>query len=171
MKTNLIVTAAMICLVGFISCIKKKKGCSDAEADNYCAACNDNDGSCTYTGKVVFWWDQATCDSMKVHGFTSLQVYGQVPNTATSLITGDRWETLAASDASQYWPQAPSWGAQGALSISASLGELKKYTVQYRVNSFSAIGQYPCPFSVEDCNGGAINYEGGKVIVKKLTWQ
>lgn len=39
------------------SCNRKKKGCVDVNAVNYCSKCNHSDGSCEYDITIGFWFD------------------------------------------------------------------------------------------------------------------
>lgn len=45
-----------------VSC--KKKGCTDFNATNYDTAASKDDGSCTFEGSVVFWFDDTTSATM-----------------------------------------------------------------------------------------------------------
>ncbi len=50
-----LITAALTALI-VTSC--GKKGCTDAFADNPTPGAKRDDGSCTYTGKLTFWYSQ-----------------------------------------------------------------------------------------------------------------
>ena len=91
----------------FTSC--SKEGCTDNKADNYCSDCKKDDGSCTYTGKMVIWWGKTLSDSANAAGITALKLY----------VNGAFINTYATST---YWTGAPNCGSNGSISYSKSLG-------------------------------------------------
>lgn len=59
------------------SCEKKIEGCTDITASNYDNEANTDDGSCVYkySGKAVFWYDQATMLQFNSTGATSISLF------------------------------------------------------------------------------------------------
>ena len=49
-----------------------KEGCTDPDAENYNSSADKSDGSCTYQGSVVFWYSEATSDSLYYFGSNDL---------------------------------------------------------------------------------------------------
>lgn len=46
-------------------------GCTDPTASNYNSAANTNNGSCTYTGRVMFWYNSSgTNATVNIDGYT-----------------------------------------------------------------------------------------------------
>ena len=45
-----------------LSCAKE--GCTDPDAENYNSSATKSDGSCTFQGRVVFWYNEATSNSL-----------------------------------------------------------------------------------------------------------
>jgi len=172
MKTNLLFLSVIIgMMVAVTSC--GKKGCTDPNSENYCEKCKGDDGSCQYEGKVLFWWDKTTSDSMQAHGVIKLEIFGQVPHTAPTswscVLCEDDYAVLdTRNPSSYYWSQEPAWGATGILSHSASLKGSVTYEISYGINAYSSTGMLP-PYTLNNGNG-KIQYEGGKCIAIKLTW-
>jgi hypothetical protein len=52
----------------------KKKGCTDATADNYSADNEKNDKSCLFSAPVVFYMDTTTAHKLNANGFASVVV-------------------------------------------------------------------------------------------------
>jgi len=74
MKKLIMITGAAALLLVGVSC--GKKGCIDANADNYNSAAKRDDGSCLYTGNILFWYDQATyLDYIIPAGWDSLEYF------------------------------------------------------------------------------------------------
>lgn len=96
-----------------------KKGCTDADAANYCESCKKTDGSCTYESDVVFWYDKATSDSLYDFGSSSLTFYLDGAIIGSSAIT-------------VYNLSVPSCGG-GAANASKELGTSKSKTYSYSV--------------------------------------
>lgn len=53
---------------------KKKKGCVNPEAINYCADCNTYDGSCIYPYTLSFWFDSVRYANLVSNGIDSFLV-------------------------------------------------------------------------------------------------
>ena len=42
-------------------------GCTDPNAENYESVADSDDGSCEYSGDVVFWYGEAVSEEMELH--------------------------------------------------------------------------------------------------------
>ncbi len=118
MKKKLFVMAMIATVAAtFSSCAKK--GCTDANAENYYDKAKKDDGSCTYKTSVAFYYTQATADSMWIDGSTSLYFY--VDN-----------KLIGSSAADTYWSK-PTCESLGPVSYAIDLGKEKSKTVSYKV--------------------------------------
>ncbi len=95
-------------------CKKEKvKGCTISSATNYNSSAEEDDGSCTYKGSLVFWWKQAVSDSCAAHGVVNIKVYTD----------GTFQGTLPIS--TQSWASAPGCGASSTVTASFNFGTSK----------------------------------------------
>jgi hypothetical protein len=103
------------------SCKKdnKIKGCMDKDSQNYSATAQEDDGSCLYSGELVFWYDQTASAGLIADGATTL-TYSLNSQVVDSRVT------------SVYWTTAPLCGDNGSISITEDLG--KKKTVAYTLS-------------------------------------
>ena len=62
-KTSLIFIVTAALMLG--SCGKNVNGCMDSTASNYNSSATKDDGTCKYTGNLMFWTDR-----LSVHGGT-----------------------------------------------------------------------------------------------------
>lgn len=97
-----------------------KKGCTDAQAKNYCEKCKKDDGSCTYEGKIIFWYNQTTANFLVNDGATSLNYY----------VDG---QLIGSSSASVYYTSSPSCTSNGHASQTKDLGKSKSQSSSYSV--------------------------------------
>jgi hypothetical protein len=106
-----------------------KPGCTDPTATNFSASAKKNDGSCTYSEKVIFWQDQATSEMIQNAGITGLYIYidGQLAGS-----------TLA----SNYWTGAPSCEQSGNVSAQIDLGMQTSKLITYEIkdNNGNSLG-------------------------------
>ena len=125
----------------------KTEGCMDMDSVNYDAGADIDDGSCLYEGKVVLWYNEATSKALIADGATTLTVkLNGTPagNTATSM----------------FWTANVECGADGTLSITEDLGNVK-------TQSFS--------YTVEDQTGweywsGTLNFNANTCYASELAW-
>ncbi len=57
-------TLICIILITAISCSKKEQGCTDTTASNFSTLAEEDDGSCTYKGRITFYTTK--CSSVDV---------------------------------------------------------------------------------------------------------
>lgn len=101
----------------------KKKGCMDVNSTKYDSSAQQDDGSCTYQGKVIYWWDQTFRDSCNSapNGISASSIA-----TVQVFLNGNFVGSLPVS--SQFWTSAPNCGATAALTVTENLGSSKSKT-------------------------------------------
>ncbi|MFM2284803.1 MAG: hypothetical protein RLZZ543_300 [Bacteroidota bacterium] len=132
-------------VLSFNSC--KKEGCTDADADNYDSAAKTDDGSCLYTGEVVFWYNGVSSDNMDLDGITSLTYY----------LNG---EIVGSSSATVFWTGAPSCGQAGSITVSKDLGSdySKSYTYSVKDQDGVLIWDGTQVFTGNECTKVELTY-------------
>ena len=98
-------TFVVLCLLLITISGCAKNGCNDKTADNYNPNSKENDGSCSYSAELIFWWQKPLRDSCALYGITNTPL----------LIKGDTVGTLAIG--TKYWvvAQKPSCGENGTI--------------------------------------------------------
>lgn len=147
MTKNKVLSLFLFLSVSFALSSCAKKGCTDKNAANYESGATRDDGTCTYKGSVVFWYDAACSASLGADGATSLTYYvdGQI---------------VGSSAASVFWTGAPDCGQAASITVEKDLGFSKTKTYS---------------FSVEDQDGveiwsGSVNFEGNTCLKQQLTY-
>jgi hypothetical protein len=152
MKRIVLLSLSLILVIGLAttgSCKKdsKIKGCMDKDSQNYDPTAQEDNGSCTYEGQVVFWYDKAASDGLIADGATTLTFYlstVEIGNTATTV----------------FWTAAPTCGSNGSITAVEDLGKSKTHTYA---------------LSVKDQTGweywnGSVNVEGHTCTQYQLLW-
>lgn len=118
-----------------------KPGCTDPLAKNYNSYANNNDGSCTYQTKLIFWQDLTAANSWEPLSVTSLKYY----------VNG---VYIGSSIATEYYPSKPSCSAAGQASYTIDLGKNTSSSVQIQVKDQTNYTWYDEFITVdnEECN-------------------
>lgn len=129
----------------FVGC--KKEGCTDPDSINYNPDAKEDDASCQYEGKEVFWYNQATADALIADGATALTYYvdGQV---------------VGSSAASVYWTGAPDCGQSGSVTVTKALGNVKNKSYTYSIKDQTGFEYW----------SGVSNYTANTCTAKQLTY-
>jgi hypothetical protein len=121
MIKNLLSFSAILMLsMAFVSC-KKQEGCTDKNASNYSVDAEEDDGTCTYKGSVVFWYNQATSN------------YLTSDPPSQSLVFYVDGTVVGSTAANVYWNSAPSCGANGSITVEKDLGFSKSRAYNYSI--------------------------------------
>ena len=51
------------------------RGCTDPQAVNYDAIAEEDDGTCTYAGSAVFWYNATTAEELQFYESNELTLY------------------------------------------------------------------------------------------------
>lgn len=98
----------------------RKEGCTDKTATNYNAKAKKDDGTCSYEGSIVFWYDLTTAASLQSIGETSLTYYFD------GVIVGSQAASVG-------WTGAPECGQNGSITVTKSLGFVKSKSYSFKV--------------------------------------
>ena len=109
-------TLLLVFLMTTTTSCKKVEGCTDTSASNYDSLAEEDDGSCTFQGEVVFWYTQSVSETLVDYGISSMGYY-----------VGGVLEVYSAS--SVYYLSEPSCGDSGTITVARDLGTSK--TKQY----------------------------------------
>ena len=126
---------------------KKVEGCTDNIAKNYDALAEVDDGSCTYEGKVVFWYIESVSDYLiNQRGITSLSysVEGELEGSSSSSV---------------FYNYAPDCGDNGTITVIRDLGTSKSKQYSYKVED---------PIDGEVVWEGVITFEANNCVVFQL---
>ena len=95
-------------------------GCTDPNAENYESVADSDDGSCEYSGDVVFWYGEAVSEEMEYIYTNSLSFYvdGQI---------------VGSTAANQFWNGAPNCGDNASITVSKNLGGATSLAFDYEV--------------------------------------
>ena len=77
------------------SCEKEIEGCTNLDATNYESEATTDDGSCTYTADVVFWFNQSTMNHLNTTGANSVQLFVGTGLTFTWFLPMTSYQTVA----------------------------------------------------------------------------
>ena len=136
-KTLLIIT--VLAGIGLSSC--SKPGCTDIDATNYSEKAKKDDGSCSYSEKLIIWQSEATSQLIQQAGITGLSIY----------VDG----SLAGSFlATNYWTGTPSCSQAGNASATIDMGQnkTKLVSIEYRDQSGTSLGTDLITVTAGTCN-------------------
>ena len=146
-KTFLILGISMLALGSVSSC--GKKGCTDANADNYDASAKKDDESCTYTASLVFYYSQTTyLNDMLSPGHTNLEYFVESESVGT-FPADNAWVSASAPDCN----------SSGVFQVDISLSKQSKKLLSYEVkDADDGTSLYT----------GSVNVDGGACTAIKL---
>ena len=120
-KTIKLIAFSLLVIITASSCKKEKvKGCMDPQSVNYNSAAEEDDNSCRYEGRIVFWYDATASAILIGDGATALTYY------VDGVIVG-------SSATSVYYPSAPNCGQNGSITVTKDLGSSKIMSATYSV--------------------------------------
>ncbi len=146
MKRLITITILGMSLFSLQSC-RPEEGCTNKDATNYSPDAEKDDGSCKYTGEIVFWYNASSSANLINYPSSSLTFYvdgAVVGSTATNV----------------YWTAAPDCGQNATITVSKDLGTStsKSYSYVVKDNDDYIIWQ------------GTVNFEANTCTAYQLTF-
>ncbi len=132
MKKLFVITAIATIMFSINSC--KTKGCTGADATNFNASANSDDGTCQYNGTLLLWVNSTTADNW----VTNLDV-----QSVTIAVSGSSTSPITIADVNTYIPPstAPTCSQGSAFSFAMSLGNSLTKTCTITVTATDSNGQ------------------------------
>lgn len=117
-KSSFIILIVVVSVATVFTTSCKKKGCTDPEALNFSEEAEKDDGSCSYDGAMVFYYDEATAAQLVQDGAITMTYY----------VDG---ENIGSSPADIYWTGAPDCGQDGSVGVVKSWGNDRTKTYSF----------------------------------------
>lgn len=141
MKKLFVITALATIMFSINSC--KTKGCTGADATNFNASANSDDGTCQYNGNILLWVNDNTANN-----WGALQsAQGNNLQSLTISVAGSSTAAITLADVTTYTsPTAAPTCSQGSVfSFALSLGNslTKTFTVTATGTDGAANGNNP----------------------------
>jgi hypothetical protein len=136
-KTLLIIT--VLAGIGLSSC--SKPGCTDIDATNYSEKAKTEDGSCTYSEKLIIWQSEATSNLLVQAGITGISIYIDGALAGSFLTTN-------------YWTGTPSCSQAGNVSATIDMGYVssKIVTLEYKDQDGTSLATENILVTAGTCN-------------------
>ena len=116
-KITTILTIFTITALTF-SCAKE--GCTDPDAYTYSIEATKDDASCTFSGRVVFWYNEANSDSLYYFGSDVLNYFVDC-------------QAIGIQNTDIFWTGAPECGQSGSITVTKELGSDKTKSFTYSI--------------------------------------
>lgn len=138
MKKNLLIIT-VLAGIGLSSC--SKPGCTDIDATNYSEKAKTNDGSCTYSEKLIIWQSYATSQLIQQAGISGISIYIDGSLAGSFLTTN-------------YWTGTPSCDQTGNVSATIDMGNLssKIVTLEYKDQDGTSLATENVLVTAGTCN-------------------
>lgn len=146
----LTLAALLFVLLSTSSCSPaKKEGCTSPLAANYDSDAEDDDGSCTYEGNEVFFWQQEFNDNCTDNEVSSIELY----------VDGDLVGTIAVTATA--FDHTPVCEEAGAFTLGSDLGTepTKTYPLEARLLNSSGELKYTISDNINLTGGSCATYE------------
>jgi hypothetical protein len=136
-------------LLPLVLCISnacKKDGCTSSDAENYNSEAKKDDGSCTYKGNLVMWFDANKTIEYSATGTSTLSFY------LNSELVG----TLALTD---FLTNAPICGGAQAITVQRDLGSSSSanYSLQIKGSTNQVLDNYTVTIKAKKCTSFLLN--------------
>lgn len=145
---NFLGKALLYALLIFVSVsCAKEQGCTDPDSKNYDVLAEENDGSCSYEGNCILWYNESASQGLVADAATTLTFYVDgkiVGSTATAV----------------YWTGAPNCGDNASITITKDLGSVKTQSYAYRVVDQTGFEYW----------SGTLNFNANTCIATQLAW-
>lgn len=138
--------AALAALLMFGCAKTEKKGCINKEAYNYCSTCTADDGSCQYSGSLVFWYGEAAVKSLQKDGIKTGNVY--IDN-----------QLIGSVSFSIYYKSTPDCTTSGTVNVKKTWKGTPEKSYSYKIVSDTG----------ETIYEGTINFKVGVCLAFELT--
>jgi hypothetical protein len=117
-KQLILITLGLFSVLALPSC--KKEGCTDGSADNFNADADSDDGTCSYSASVNFWYNQQTSQNLLADDIISLTFY--IDN-----------QVIGSYASNVFFNSSPDCGQSSVVSKTFDLGKSKTKTASYKV--------------------------------------
>jgi len=147
MKYYKVILLSFLSVLFLTTSCSKEQGCTDSDAINFNSLAEEDDNSCQYEGRVVFWYNQECAN-------------GLVSDLATSLTYYVDGQTVGSSSTSVYWTGEPDCGQDASITVTKDLGNVKTQSFSYSVVDQTGFEYW----------SGTINFNANTCTSLELEW-